>query len=74
MKFKLKTDDFFKRCREKGWLTFAAQSRGIGVSWQTVRRVCLPENHKDYVSPGVKFVTKSCEAFDCKIDDLFTVL
>jgi DNA-binding XRE family transcriptional regulator len=74
MRFKLKTDEFFKRCREKKWLTFAAQAKGIGVSRQTIRRVSLPETHKDYVSPGVKFVTKSCEAFDCKIDDLFSVL
>jgi DNA-binding XRE family transcriptional regulator len=73
MKLKLKVDEFQRRCREKKWITFQAQARGIGVSYHTIRRVCLPENHKDYASPGQKFITQSCQAFDCTVDDLFSM-
>jgi hypothetical protein len=67
---RLRTRQFDKFCKLKGWLTQAQRATGIGVTEPTIGRVMTGKR-----APGEQFIAGCLAAFpDLDFDDLFEVI
>lgn len=68
---KLRVDVLNRLQRERGW-TETELARRIGISRSRLWRAKLPVKHKEYCSPGKKFISGLLKTFpDHSFDDLF---